>query len=338
VKVSANQKEAAEALVRSMNLMSAVPSNGGDGDEDEEPTESLVPKHTFNPALQRFYQCVERRALDPSADIVGEGLDPAIQRYLVPLPSVLRQAAPKLAAFKSAFDLRPVEETDKKAKKRHWKDWYSEELRDSDVAEMRKRARGFEEGGGGAAAAAAGGASATPSVSQTPGAPFSLDAAVADTVDHVGPIRPVADFHAMLARRDEAGIEVRAMDELAARIKDALVNSFAGSEYPRAFDGLQALRAACVRFEESERFNTLLAWLKKECAPTPEQPKKKHAEFFARMHAAMVLPIHSGEVPAAPLAQEEAQKFYEADVDMPAPPAAAAAAPQNEDDLFDSME
>jgi len=43
-----------------------------------DPCEALQPKTTFNPALQRFYQCVERRALDPEADI--SELDPVISK------------------------------------------------------------------------------------------------------------------------------------------------------------------------------------------------------------------------------------------------------------------
>jgi ATP-dependent DNA helicase 2 subunit 2 len=328
VRITANQKDAAEQLIRSMNLMAAGPAEDGD-----EPGEALIPKYTFNPALQRFYQCVERRALDPSADI--SELDPNIARYIVPSPSLLRQAAPKLANFKSAFDLRPVEENEKK-KKRHWKDWYSEEVRDSDIEELRKRARGGESDAGGSAAAAAAAGSATPS--QGSASIFSLEAAVADVIDHVGPLRPVSDFESMLTRRDDPTIVSRAMDELSARIRDSLQHSYMGSEYSRAFDCIIALRAASVRFEEAEKFNSLLGWLKKECAPTVEKPRPKHADFYAKLQQGNVLPIHEGEVSTSTVNESDAKNFYTADVQLPSAPIPAAAAAADADDLFDSME
>ena len=42
-------------------------------------SESLKPKLTFNPVLQRFYQSLEARALDSTADVVD--LDPVIAKY-----------------------------------------------------------------------------------------------------------------------------------------------------------------------------------------------------------------------------------------------------------------
>ena len=41
--------------------------------------EALKPKHTFNPVLQRFYQCVQQRAMSPDAPVTT--LDPTIAKY-----------------------------------------------------------------------------------------------------------------------------------------------------------------------------------------------------------------------------------------------------------------
>lgn len=73
-----------------------------------EPVELLKPKRTFNPVIQRFYKCVDRRALDPSAPV--QDLDPEIQRYLNPDATILKQAEKALAKFKNSFRLVKVGE------------------------------------------------------------------------------------------------------------------------------------------------------------------------------------------------------------------------------------
>jgi len=49
-------------------------------DEITELAEALKPQNTFNPVLQRFYQNLQARALDPECEI--QELDPVIMKYL----------------------------------------------------------------------------------------------------------------------------------------------------------------------------------------------------------------------------------------------------------------
>jgi ATP-dependent DNA helicase 2 subunit 2 len=333
VKPTANQMNAAINLIRSMNLMQA-----GVPDDEGNPTEALVPKRTFNPALQRFYQCVEHRALDPSADI--SELDPAIQRYIVPDASLAAAAAPALAEFKASFDLRPVE-ADQKVKKRHWKDWYSSEMKESDLEEVSKRMKAQGEGieGGAAAAAAGGGGAASPGDSRNLSSSlFSLESAVADLVDHVSALHPIESFHSMLARRDDPGIVPRAMDELVQRMRETIQQSFAGSGHEKVLAMLQALRAACVKFEEPDKFLAALQAVKKDCSPSPEKPRNQNAELLSKCKAANILPIHQGEVASSMLSQAEAEKFWSQSAGPDVAAVSAPSAPEKEADLFDSME
>ena len=48
-------------------------------DEDGDPMEALKPRHTYNPVLQRLYQCIQTRALVPGAPLPP--LDPIIEKY-----------------------------------------------------------------------------------------------------------------------------------------------------------------------------------------------------------------------------------------------------------------
>jgi ATP-dependent DNA helicase 2 subunit 2 len=60
---SQKQLAAVQVLIDSMDLMTAQV------DLDGSPNEALKPGQTFNPALQRFYQCVQARALMPDAGV-----------------------------------------------------------------------------------------------------------------------------------------------------------------------------------------------------------------------------------------------------------------------------
>jgi len=333
VHLTDHQKAAALELVRSMNLMTAA------RDDDDEPIEALKPRYTFNPALQRFYQCVERRALDPEAPI--DELHPSIQKYILPDPSLMRQAAPKIRAFKQAFQLKLVEAKEK-SKKRNWKDWYSSEVQDADVEMARKRMReqaeGAAAGGGDGAAAAAGAAGeaiAGSYDSRSIQSDFSLDAAMSAPVDHVGSVNPVSDFLALLSRRADPDAIPRAMDELVQRIREFIEQSYRGSYYDRALECLRVLRKECVRLEEADRFNRTLNELKQAYGPG----KKRHEEFYERMKQTTdpkLLPITDTETSASSVTEEEANRFYE---EGPTPPVSASPQVSGvEDELFDSME
>jgi len=95
------QLDAARALVASMDLMTASVN------EDGTRAESLKPKHTFNPVLQRFYQCVEHRALDSSAPV--SDLDPLIAKYIQPDDCMIKISAPAIDSLKKSFPLTRVE-------------------------------------------------------------------------------------------------------------------------------------------------------------------------------------------------------------------------------------
>jgi len=91
------QLDAAERLIQSLDLMTASK------DEDGEPMESLKPKFTYNPVLQRFYQCVQHRALHPNAPLPP--LDPVISQYCNPDQQLFTAAKRQLEDFKRLFPL-----------------------------------------------------------------------------------------------------------------------------------------------------------------------------------------------------------------------------------------
>lgn len=105
------QLEAAEALIKSMDLMVGAPDGKA----------FLRPADTFNPYYQRMYQAIVARALDEACALPP--LDPVIAAGLAPPAAVAARATTELLAFKNAFTLKKVAEpVAGKGKKRsaHW--------------------------------------------------------------------------------------------------------------------------------------------------------------------------------------------------------------------------
>ena len=163
--------------------------------------------------------------MDPSAEVPS--LDPTIAAYMTPDLHVLANAKKALSDFKTAFPLTKREE--KKSTKRHWRDYLegNSVALDESLNALKKQKEDEERSG---------------QVTE-----LKLDAMTARLVDKVGAIDPVADFNAMLKRRDSAEWVGKAITEMFAMIKTIVVNSFGTSTYPKAVECLQACRIGCVQ-------------------------------------------------------------------------------------------
>ncbi len=84
-----------------------------------EPTEALKPKHTYNPVLQHFYQCVQKRAMNPDAPLPP--LDPTIAQYVNPDAELFEHASAALQQVAEQFTLTKTDHKQKLARK-YWKD------------------------------------------------------------------------------------------------------------------------------------------------------------------------------------------------------------------------
>ncbi|ETO20687.1 ATP-dependent DNA helicase, partial [Reticulomyxa filosa] len=116
---TAQQIEAAKNLVNSLNLM--------EEDDNEGEKELLRPQEMFNPILQRFYENLQCRALDPNAPI--QPLSPTIIKYLEPPEEVFRKAEPALKEFAEKFPVTVIRcviscatfsKKEAKKERKHW--------------------------------------------------------------------------------------------------------------------------------------------------------------------------------------------------------------------------
>jgi ATP-dependent DNA helicase 2 subunit 2 len=306
IKPSAEQMAAMRAYIESLDLMTAATNNVG------EPCEALVPELTFNPVLQYFYQCVQHRALNPldalpapSAEILG----------LVKPPASLNGPREAMCArVAAAFPLERV--APKVAKKR---DAWEAGLQGADV---RLDSYLQPADGGGAEAAASSSSSAAAAAAAAAGglfAPVTLDAmALANGVETINSVTPVADFEAMLRRRD-VDLVGKAIHEMCTYIEQAVEQSLGHQYHSKALECVQALRRGCKApsIAESERFNH---WLRHVRA---KWEKGTHNSFWELLASCNITLIHADEADDSAVSRHEAANFLAG----PAPPVSASPGP-----------
>eukprot|EP00455_Lapot_gusevi_P048048 TRINITY_DN6592_c0_g2_i3.p1 TRINITY_DN6592_c0_g2~~TRINITY_DN6592_c0_g2_i3.p1 ORF type:complete len:729 (-),score=150.15 TRINITY_DN6592_c0_g2_i3:21-2207(-) len=292
------QVTAAENLIRSLDLTN-VPSP----DDETETTEILKPKYTFNPILQRFYQCVERRALDPSAPV--SELDPVIKSYLEPNPQVFERSREALQQFKQAFPLKQRESQDKK-KRRHWRDLIEDQ-------EASKKSRHD-----------------APEPSIDLDTEIKIEEIVKERVDHVSSADPLGTFTSIMSRRDNPALVTQAINEMWTIIEDSIIKAFRGNTFPKALACLLALREACVREEESGLFNQGLIKLR-------GLVEKKYSDFWRMMVEKEARPIDSEECPDSEFSPSQAQAFLGGEVVAPEMSPVVSSV-DDDSSVFDEME
>eukprot|EP01114_Cavostelium_apophysatum_P020328 TRINITY_DN6786_c0_g1_i1.p1 TRINITY_DN6786_c0_g1~~TRINITY_DN6786_c0_g1_i1.p1 ORF type:complete len:724 (+),score=198.04 TRINITY_DN6786_c0_g1_i1:75-2246(+) len=272
---SQDQKNAAEELIRSLDLMKSAE------DEEGNPMEALKPKHTYNPALQRFYQCVQYRALHPQAPLPK--IDPQIERYVRPDAELFYKASSALDSFRDSFPLQKSEAVKEKQDRVYWKDAIAanEVKLDSYVPDPNKKRK--LEGGD--------------YVSD-----FTLDNLLAGGVSEVGSIRPEEDFTEMMQRRDVDLVD-KAIEGMKNRIVQFVNDSVLDRLYAKSLSCLVTLRDGCMREEESDKFNSFL----KEVRSLFEG--KRRDDFWQLVAKKEITLISEDESPDSSISAEEAAEF-----------------------------
>eukprot|EP01094_Clydonella_sp_ATCC50884_P012155 TRINITY_DN2207_c0_g1_i1.p1 TRINITY_DN2207_c0_g1~~TRINITY_DN2207_c0_g1_i1.p1 ORF type:complete len:785 (-),score=247.92 TRINITY_DN2207_c0_g1_i1:306-2513(-) len=297
------QLAAAELLINSLNLMTAAK------DEDGDPMEALKPKHTYNPTLQRFYQCVQSRALHPNTPLVP--LDPVIERYVNPDKELFGNARAALENFKALFPVEPADPKKVGSKRTYWADM----LAGQDV-----QLDSYIPDGGG-------------KKQKTEGDEFSIDNIAAGGTSEVGSVHPTKDFNEMIKRRDFDYVET-AIKQMQDRILQLVNDSIRDQLYEKAFECVVCLREGCVKEDEPEHFNTFLKLMRNNFEG------KRRDEFWKMISTKGLSLIHDGECDSSEVTEEEANQFHAAPcepVEVEAP-AEEAAGDDEVEDLFDMIE
>ncbi|XP_023933350.1 X-ray repair cross-complementing protein 5 [Lingula anatina] len=222
---SDDQLRAMDNLIDSMDL-----SKTSQGDEEEE--EALKPKLTFNPHLQRLYQCLQHKALNPD-DPLPE-LSPIIADYLKPPQEVLTNCQSHVEKLKEVFPLKVVVKKKEEVSAKSM-------FQDKPIGDVP--------------------ASKKPKLDD--GALGDMKQLDKVKVTKVGTVTPVEDYWAMLRRKDEDMFE-EACKQLETVIIDIIMGSFGAQSYPKAMECMKALREAALKHLEPGVFNKFFTQFKKE--------------------------------------------------------------------------
>jgi ATP-dependent DNA helicase 2 subunit 2 len=253
---SPEQLQAAEDLIKSMDLMDA------EEDKQGNKSEALKPSQTYSPALQHFFNCMHHRILYPN-DPLPE-LDPVVSKYCYPERSdtsfyakLIEKSQPALSNFAEKFPLKRVEKT-VLGKRKYWfatgeeseisLDSYNQpsvvtnpvEV-DETIAQQVKRLKPDDD---------------------PIGNPIYQNL-FNDKADDVGTTEPVKDFNEMFSRRDMDLVD-KAITQMQSVIQKLIRESIEDQYYQKCYDCLVSLRSGCIKEEESEKFNTFLQDLKKQ--------------------------------------------------------------------------
>ncbi len=207
--VSVAQRAAARDLISALDLSAPVPID-----------DKLNPEFTFNPSVQRFYACLEARALDPEAPL--QPLDPAIKAYVEPDAALFASASGALAAFAAQFPLKDRSDSAAVGKKRRpWR-----ELIDLEMTADKKTKVSDD----------------APAV--------QLQDILVETVTEIGTVDPIGDLTKMLAQRNGAAdpaVLAAAIPQVWSRVEEKLSKAIRNHTFGAALQIILAMRTACVQ-------------------------------------------------------------------------------------------
>lgn len=294
---SAEQLDAMDHLITSMDLMTAEVDNEGNQ------CEALKPGKTCNPLLQRSFQCIAHRALNPNPNDPLPDMDESLKRLLQPTPSIVASCNNELHQVKDLFPLeRVVKKTkDDNAAAQVWK-----QTSDMDLASAAKRPRAGNDD-----------ASGSDDVVD-----FSMASLVKGEVTKVGTTDPVGDYKSLIAKKRVSFAE--ACRQLHTITVDLVKDSFGDTLYSKAMECVAALREEAIKKSEPEVFNDILRALRGSLVGTRLSP------FWDKVVTQGVSLISTVDCGVSKVTQEQAAEFIEA-----GPEAVSMAMPQDDEDMED---
>ena len=337
---SSQQLLLTQQLIFSLDLEnppSSLSNNNKEGDSSSG-IPLLKPKHTYNPAIQHFYQSLQHRALaslpyfshnnqnreeeeEEEEEGVGASvrkgeeiiwpktkigeLDELINSYVEPSPLLLESASEKMKRFKESFLLSKVEnsKTGEKSKKRtFWADIFAENINKPNSLSSYLAGEANKKQKLGKEDIVSTGENRIDSNSDK--THFSIQSILSSGVDSVGSVSPVEDFNNMIERRDVDLVEV-AIEQIKKVIFQLIDDSLGNQLYKKALEAIEALRRGCIKEEESSHFNDFL----EECKQFYKE--KRRDDFWQFLKKNKIFPISFDESDDSNLSSSQALSFYE---------------------------
>ncbi|XP_014668438.1 PREDICTED: X-ray repair cross-complementing protein 5-like [Priapulus caudatus] len=286
------QLDVMDQLITTMDLSNA--NENEDGERDE----ALKPKLTFNPYIQRLYQCLQHRALNPDEPLPE--LLPLVAKYLQPCEEVEARCESTVKRMRNLF---PLEELQTKKEVETGASVFQDQFKSENEPDAKKQRVGDDLTGGMAA------------LSRLP-------------ITEVGTVSPVDDFRAILVQKSMKFSEACSM--LQKRIVQLVVDSFGAQLYSKAIECLHALRDDSVKNSSPDSFNLFLKEFKTDML-------KSRAWFWEMAVNERLTLISAVECTPSDVSQEEADAFLVKDTKEVVDTIPAVAEVEEADDLLDMM-
>ncbi|XP_074656219.1 X-ray repair cross-complementing protein 5-like isoform X2 [Tubulanus polymorphus] len=290
---SDNQLSAMDKLIDEMDLTQVV------ADEDDgEKTEAFKPKLTFNPYIQRLYQCLQHRVENPD-DPLPE-LNPLVANYLKRPQEVTTNCERTIDEMKTLFPLEVIVQ-----KKQDENVFQNDQMDNGPTAKKPKLDNDAD--------VIAGSMADIPKMKIT----------------EVGTVTPVQDFLNLIGQKDQDNF-TEACKMMQKQIIQIVLSSFGSQSYQKAFDCVRALREQCAKNSEVDFFNRFLREMKDTMAD------KNRKDFWDKIVSDKLTLISHSECAESNVSETDAVNFLKADVAKPELTEPEPSA-DDADDLLDMM-
>jgi ATP-dependent DNA helicase 2 subunit 2 len=259
-KPSAPQLDAMDDLISSMEL-----------DDDELQTTEIG-----NPVIQRTFQCLEHRAMNPNDPLPG--INPALERLFQPSDVITTRCRSQVLTVKNLFSLTKVEKKTKSADTTDvWKKTHDIIL--DDEAPPTKRAKSDEADGA-----------------------FSVATLVKGDVGEVGAVNPVEDYRQLLATNEPAVFAI-ASKQLQKVILSLIKETFfAQVMHSKALESLKEYRHEAINCSDPDHFNQFLKQIRDDLVGT------RYAPFWDLIVEEEMSLITTTECSSSNVSDEDARK------------------------------
>ncbi|KAJ3077127.1 X-ray repair cross-complementing protein 5, partial [Quaeritorhiza haematococci] len=150
-------------------------------------------------------------------------------------------------------------------------------------------------------------------------------------VEKIGTVDPVADFEAMVSRKDVDRIG-EAISQMTTLIPRLVLESLTPQLYPKALKCLTALRRVCIAEGEGDKFNSWLQEFKSTLVGATSTAGRHVAFWKEFVVKEGITLISEDESAGSGVSKDESEKFLAVDVEAEAA-AAAAATPEVTDEM-----
>lgn len=258
------QKEVINGFIDSMMLVT--------DDEEDETVELLKPKDMLNPVIQRYYQCIQHRALNPDETRIPE-IEDYILKSVQAVPEIIDSCKKSFDDIERCFPLKKVEEKEEKSVNLFN---FNESASKDEPEEKRFKSDSLNK---------------------------SDIFCLKSHVNEIDSADPIGSFSALVD-----GADSQQLKDLCVKMKDCVfklvLDSFSDQYYGKAINCVTVVRKECEKLKISSGFNELLLAIKNETCG------KQKNDFWERLKKESILPIGQDIANDSAFTKEDALTFF----------------------------